>query len=61
MAQWTIKTARTAGSEGTRHLDKLLAAGWEPFAVVRDGQGEDHVYLKLYGKVREEKDDRFVA
>lgn len=53
MAQWTIKTASTAGDEGTRGLDKLLKNGWEPFAVVRDAQGQDHVYLKLYGKVRD--------
>lgn len=56
MSQWTIKSTSTAGDEGTRSLDKYLEEGWEPFAVVKDAQGIDHVYLRRWTKVR--KDDR---
>jgi hypothetical protein len=52
MAQWEVKSATTEGDQGTRMLDIYLEEGWEPFAVVRDVQGRDWIYLRRYAKVR---------
>ncbi len=52
---WQMKRAALAGDPGTRMLDTYLSEGWEPFAVTRDSQGEEHIHLRKQVRMKDDE------